>query len=694
MHQPWYQDTSGKYTMPWVFLHAIKDYYEMPWLLSRHPGIKATFNLVPSLLEQLEEYGSKHVNDPLIRTLYKPAVMLSDEERAYLLEVLFWANHKTMIYPLPRYQELYQKKGYYLDPTVAALYFSDAEITDLSVLFLLAWCGNYLRQSHPIVAALLRQGANFSHQQKVDLLDILIDFIPTIIPFYRQLAEEGRISITTTPYYHPILPLLIDPQAAKDADPTVVMPNITLSMKEDAKEHVARAQESFARYFGEPAKGCWPAEGSLSPAALSMLGEYGIEWVGADEELLAKSIGRHLDADRYRRWRYVSDPNKPLLFFRDKKLSDFIGFTYSGWSAKQAAADFIARLEEIGRLYRGNPLVCVFLDGENAWEYYYHNGFDFFEALYSALATHPGIQTLTFAEAAHHEKIEEGQIERLGSGSWIGGVFSTWIGHPEKNRAWELLAKARQEISLAWESLSEECRRDVMRELMIAQGSDWFWWYGDDHPSAQAPLFDNLFRSHLVHLYELIGREVPDELYRPIKKSRPLSPLIREPIGLMRAVIDGRESDYFEWRSAGRCNLLYDASAMDSSAFHLDELWYGHDHHRLYLAITGHFYELLDGEHEVGIDIMGGAHLHLRFKLLPGITTPQVFGTISDEPIEVAYDRIIELSIALKGLIDEKHRRLEIVVKIFNNKKMVERAPLYSAIVLNLDDKGIPAWVI
>ncbi len=590
MHQPYYRDDqSGEIVMPWVFLHAIKDYYDMLWYLERVPGIKATFNLVPSLLVQLKAYESFEVRDKLLIALRKKVDRLRDDERIYLAEYLFFANVERMIKPLPRYFSLYRKKMACESDEEASALFDDEEFLDLEVLFLLSWCGPYLRTHDPIVKTLLQKGERFTESEKISLLRQLGDFIKTIVPYYRKMMEKGRIEISTTPFNHPISPLLLDIKNAQKADPDIPLPDVKGNLADDAHEQIRRAIAYYTRCFGREPAGFWPAEGAVSYEFLDILADYGLEWAASDEEILYKTIKKDTKAAIYRRNRLHLKKRSLSLFFRDHALSDLIGFTYSGWEAESAVEDFVRRIETIHESGEENSQISVILDGENAWEYYPDNASHFFDLLYRRLAELPWCETATMSESAQDETIPEFELFSLEPGSWIGGNFDIWIGHPEKNRAWEWIYRTKADYQKCESRLDETKRKRILKEFLIAESSDWFWWYGDDHHTVQKETFDALFRKHLINIYHLMEQPPPQALFAPIltTKSGPKTPFLKEPVSRITPRIDGKITTFFEWMGAGEMDLPRELSAMNTEEFPIEKVLFGWDESYAYFAFVG-----------------------------------------------------------------------------------------------------------
>jgi alpha-amylase/alpha-mannosidase (GH57 family) len=600
MHQPFYKDpVQGEYVLPWTYLHAVKDYYDMPAIVDATPGAKVVFNLVPSLLEQIREYAAGTAVDPfLLHARMSPAEM-NEEQRLFLVENFFSANKKRMIEPHKRYLELYCLAGDGAPQSARDRLHSltDQDLLDLQVWFYLSWTGEAARRRFPAFGQLIAKGEKFDAADKALLFDTQRALIAEILPLYKRLHEEGKVELSVTPYFHPILPLLCDSRIAQIAMPKVNLPGIPFKHSEDARAQVAQGIASFQEIFGFAPSGMWPSEGSVSDEALSIMAQAGLEWSASDEWVLSQTLPAGLGRDRealYHAYAFNQEGREISLFFRDHGLSDLIGFTYSQWEADRAVGDFLGKLKEVRQRCRCSSVVSIIMDGENAWEYYEDNGLPFLSKLYAALAKCPELEPATFSEVLRLVP-ERRSLGRIHPGSWINANYGIWIGHPEENLAWEHLAKARaaavQESPAVASLLSggkggDQASLLVCKSLYAAQGSDWFWWYGDDHFSPHAGSFDLLFRRHLMNVYRLLGMDVPGELYEPIKKQFPAG-FVREPAALITPDVTGSVSDYFEWLAAGLYDLTKQSSVMHAAESLLQSFYYGFDRNFFYVRIDG-----------------------------------------------------------------------------------------------------------
>ncbi len=538
-HQPDYRDrTTGEFRLPWTYLHAIKDYSDMAWHLEQHRDVRAVVNFVPVLLDQLEDYADQFaggsLRDPLLRLLARADdELLGETERNVILERCFHANHRHMVEPFPAYRRLRDLFEAASGPDGETFrYLSDRYFLDVLTWYHLVWTGETVRRESALARRLMSQGQGFGHADRAALLALIGAIVRDIVPRYRRLAERGQIELSTTPHHHPLAPLLIDFASARESEPQAVLPEAPVYPGGEARVdgHVDSALETHARRFGARPHGIWPAEGAVSERLLRLLAARGIEWAASGERVLANSLARGDKASSsrkeslYRAWRLPSPAGGIACFFRDDRLSDLIGFEYKSWKGPDAAANFIGELTAIAAEVEpdARPVVSVILDGENAWEWYPYNGFYFLDALYTGLAKSSQIRTTTFHDWLAAERASSatriGELGSLTAGSWVYGTFSTWIGSPEKNRAWDLLANAKRSFDAVMASgrLDEARKSRAFAQLAICEASDWFWWLGDYNPAESVASFDRLFRENLGRLYASLELPEPSELSVPI----------------------------------------------------------------------------------------------------------------------------------------------------------------------------------
>ncbi|MFA5824637.1 MAG: glycoside hydrolase family 57 protein [Gallionellaceae bacterium] len=543
MHQPDYRDYStGDFVLPWVYLHAMKDYSDMAYHLEQHPKMKAVVNFVPILLDQLEDYEQQfatgQIRDPLLRLLVREDLNeVSEDERLLVLESCFRSNLDKMVAPYPSYGRLLDLfKMLEGSGSVALSYLSGQYLADLLTWYHLAWFGESIRREHDVLIQMMTKDENFTYDDRKLVFDLVGKVVSGIIPRYRKLAESGQIEISATPHYHPLAPLLLDFNSARECEPGSSLPQATSypGGKSRVQAHIVSTIKSHRARFGVTPHGIWPAEGAVSTSLIEVLAGQECRWAASGEGVLANSLRKAGDLPErskylYRPYRLQGAAESVSCFFRDDRLSDLIGFEYSNWNGKDAADSFVKQLEDIAaHASEGEtPLVGVILDGENAWEYYPYNGYHFLNDLYTALEAHASIRTTTYSEYLDERDApkaqgfaREGKLPGLVAGSWVYGTFSTWIGSPDKNHAWDLLCMAKQsyDMVMAAGRLSEKEKEAAERQLSSCESSDWFWWFGDYNPSDAVGSFDRLYRYNLMQLYRLLKLPVPANLNSPISQ--------------------------------------------------------------------------------------------------------------------------------------------------------------------------------
>ncbi len=574
MHQPFYKDLmSGEYRLPWTRMHALKDYYGMVRILEEFPDIRQTFNLVPSMIVQVEEYARGEARDPFLEAALKPAESLTEEEQAFILRNFFMANPARMIHRYPRYSELFAAYNAQSASRDGKGIFGPHEFRDLQVLSQLAWFDEEFQEKDPEVRALIEKGRNFNAADQSLVGRKEREICAQVIPEYQKLAASGQIEISTTPFYHPILPLLCDSDIASVSHPHVPLPP-RFCYPEDARLQLQMARDYVAKTFGVAPAGLWPSEGSVSDQVLELAAETGFEWAATDNGVLDRTLRRAATPDiTYRPYRWAQGDRQIRMIFRDHVLSDLIGFVYSGMEPAEAAQDFLNRIRENCRgLPAGrDALVPVILDGENAWEYYDRNGRTFFRELYQRIQADSNLEALTVREA--FARMEPEPLNHIHPGSWINANFDVWIGAEEDNKAWRLLLDARKAVDSA-SNVTAEQKRKAREEILIAEGSDWNWWYGPEHESANAVEFDQIYRSHIANVYRALGVTAPPELSVPILKiSR--EEISTPPLGPLAPDINGVIDSYFEWLGAGIYRVDQRSGAMHGKRTLVNEVHYG-----------------------------------------------------------------------------------------------------------------------
>jgi alpha-amylase/alpha-mannosidase (GH57 family) len=545
MHQPSYI-RGETITMPWVFLHSIKDYFDMPYIVES-TGVKATFNVTSTLIEQIKIYEKEPLKDKFLSLWIKHPSELNSNEKKYLLKIIKSINENLII-------------NSYFKELLSFDILDDNEFVNLEILFMLSWCGDYLRDK-------LNSFINkkyYDEQDKEYLFTILIDFIKTILPYYEKLVKKGVISLFTTPYSHPILPLLLNIENAIYANPSTKVPSNAFELKEDAITHIQKAKEIYKNNFYLEANGFWPAEGAVDEESLGLYFDNGIKYIATDEAILHKSgeINHHKPYTK----------KGVIIFFRDHSLSDLLGFKYRFFNEEDAVNDFVSKVSKDG-------VISVIVDGENAWEFYKNRGFSFLKKLYLKLKSE-----MDLIKATDIDYKDCKELNHLVSGSWIYANFNTWIGDAEKNKAWEYLFNAKKLYK------TKEKNRKIDEKFLLCECSDWFWWYGEGHYTEFAKEFDELFRHHLIDIYNLMEEEIPNELFIPIIKEEKPNFIIK-PKNEISPLINGKFSSIFEWYGAGIVDETKLYSTMDKKKV-VEKLYFGMDKENLYFALYGDIYNI------------------------------------------------------------------------------------------------------
>jgi len=593
LHQPSYRDpATGRFVLPWTRLHATKDYGDMVAALEAHPAVHVTFSLTPILLEQLDAIaaGGPAGEDPHLVVARTAPEALDRGQREFLLREFFHVNRARMLDPHPRYRELSRRAEAERRGETSL---DTQELRDLQTWFHLAWVDPTYRAEEPI-RSLWEQGRGFREEQKEALLSWGIALAGRIVPAYRAARERGQVELATVPYHHPILPLLCDTDAPREASPTIPLPSPRSRAPEDACAQVRAARRAHQARFGTPPAGVWPAEGAVSQESLAILEREGFQWAASDEETLRRALAAAGDpraddpAARLQAWSVEtgSGTDRPIsIIFRDRRLSDLIGFSYMHADPRAAADDFVDRVRETAAAWRGEgpPMVAVILDGENCWESYEEDGGPFLDALYGALGKAEGIAAVTVTEALVAAP-PRAVLTHVPVGSWIRADLGIWVGHPEKNRGWAELHHAREALRSAEARGTAAERLHAAREALYAgEASDWFWWYGDDHPTAHAAEFDRLFRAHVARVYSELGLEPPARLQRSLRDAAAGS---APPAPYIRPRLDGRDSDFYEWRDALRVDPAASSGSMHQTAGLVREVRYGIDERSLFVRVT------------------------------------------------------------------------------------------------------------
>jgi len=703
LHQPDYRDPvgCGDMALPWVRLHATRGYTDLAAVLEAHPEVRSTVNLTPVLVDQIDDYARGLRGDRHLTLSERPAADLSLEDRMEILRGFFAVDWETGVRPLPRYWALLHKRGRDLktiDLERAAHEFTDAELRDLQVLWNLAWMGFHARATEDVVKNLLAKGEGFTEIEKKVLLECQERVVAEVLPRWKRLASEGIVELTTTPYYHPILPLLVDTDAARRAMPQASLPPRS-TRPADAELQLARALDAHEKRFGKRPDGVWPAEGSVSPEVLELFAKHGVRFSASDEEVLLRSESDRPLArtDLYQPFRVDAGEGSVDMVFRDRQLADLIGFSYAQNPAAQAVDDLTGRIAAIGNAAPAGtvPLVSIILDGENPWLRYPASGEAFLGRLHEVLSRGKldGVELhSTGIGAAITEHPPVRRLTRIHSGSWIEASYRIWIGHEETNLAWQLLSQAGRALDTGGAQLARENRDEALEHLLVAEGSDWFWWYGDDFVADDPEVFDALFRSHLSKVYELTGQATPPRLRVPISEAAlgvlGATPL-REPTSLVTPVIDGTAAPYVDWAGAGVYRPARGSGAMFQASVVVGALYYGIDQTEIFLRMD----PTTEGAHkdEIGTVVVELVQGERTISLeAPLMRDEDVAALYEGEPIgRVCFGDIVEMSIPFERLGLDRGERVRVAVHIRSEAVEIERLPRYGHLTLRVPARDV-----
>lgn len=712
MHQPYYKDlVTGEYRLPWVRLHALKDYYGMVKLLDEFPEVHQTFNLVPSLVSQIQDYVAGAANDPFFAIAAHPACELDFAEKLFAIQYLFQANLDKMIGRYPRYRELWQRfRSRPEDAARLVPQLSNSDVTDLQVLSQIAWMDEFFLED-PDIHELVKKGRAFTLEDQELVMKKQREFLAMVLPAYAAAAKRGTIEISTSPYYHPILPLVCDTDAGALAHHGLPLPEQRFRRPEDAREQIVRGMNLHEKVFGVRPRGMWPSEGSVSDEALKLAHDAGLKWMATDEGVLGRSLGYLFERDD--RGRLLAEPAEKLyrfyhweqgdaemnMIFRNHSLSDLIGFVYSGMPAREAAEDLIDRIRVTTRpiLEKGkDAVVSVILDGENAWETYPQSGREFLRRLYDAIENDPQFEALTVSEALEREEPTEA-LESIFPGSWINANFDVWIGAEEDNIAWDYLFDAREFYARHAQQAPEPQRNLAYEELLIAEGSDWNWWYGPEHHSENDSDFDDLYRKHLSNVYHALGAAPPEALAQPIT-ARHAKPQFTPQTAYIHPRVDGRNLGYFDWLGAATHVADRHSASMHGKLFLLDTGYAGIDEDNLYCRMD--FMEAPNewaGEQSTLLltieTVAAGGQPDLVYRLEAVIVEGKLrgfrFGETGEQKsgeagLEVALDSIFECKVPLALLNASEGTTLRVRFSAWRDRLPLDALPQEGAIDLRV----------
>ena len=592
MHQPVYE-IEGTYLMPWARLHAVKDYLDMILVLEKFPNLKLNFDVVPALMDTIVNYINGY-HDIHSELTVSDTEKLSDEEKSFILNNFFSPKFETMLYKSENYKALYQKR--FSKDVCDINDFSAQELSDLMALFNLVWIDPVHDDRYPRIKELWKKQYNYTLEDRIEIINIHRQIIKEIIPTYKKYIDEGRIELTTSAYYHSILPILIDLKAStKNTFTTEGLPP-TLGMLDDARKQIRMALDKVEEIMGVRPKGFWPPELCLGPKTLNLLAKEGIEWTISDEGILSDSInfdfirdfkGNLNDPYHLTKVYEYQTKTKPInVIFRDRSIPNLINFEYAGIDSKMAANDLFDKIKVIQNKLLVSPdqthLLTIALDGENCWENYQNDGNDFLSNIYSLIESDEALETVLISDYIQKDKHKK-TLNKIYSGSWIDKTFQYWIGEPTKNKAWSYLKHTKD----VYEAFAKQNKNyphldAAYRELMIAQGSDWFWWYGEPNNSGQDFVFDYMFRERLKNVYLILGIEPPEYLNTSLitKVEMPL----KHPVRSISPRMDGLAESMDDWYYSGNISLLDGPVFRESK--NVDKILFGCDSDNIYFRLN------------------------------------------------------------------------------------------------------------
>lgn len=559
MHQPCYI-INGKISTPTIIFRTLFNYYPMAVLAEKFPSVRLNFNLTPILLKQIEGVSSGRYEDRFLSLLA--------EKETEAREVL------TIAKELPSFILNRHPAVNLLLGKIEEMDFSEKDISDIKVLL-------HLVCFHPSIMdeeiqQLFRKGRYFSDGERELLYKKEKGILSETAGKYKTLMEREQIEISTSPMMHPILPLLYNTDTAKKTKTSLYIPEGLFSYPQDARRHIEEGIETYKNFFGKPPSGIWPSEGSLSDEVLELLIEYNIVWTATDEYLLSGTLSKALGKEHYNIWEYK---NRISIFFRDHHISDLIGFGYQRSEEKKSAINLFDRLKYLSE-GNHNCIISIILDGENPWDFYPNYGMDFLSTFYEILSKNTSIvETTTFSDALKKDIIRN-KLDRIQPGSWMGTNFDNWIGKEFANKAWMILKQAREVAEERMKSLNEEQKKVIMDSIMLAESSDWFWWYSLPVEKKIKIRFDAYFRNSIKNIYETSGLTPPDFLSFPVEQYE-----VEDILPYIKPSIDGKITHFYEWYNAIEVDVFSLWTTFKPVEFPVRKIFYGYDEENLYIRI-------------------------------------------------------------------------------------------------------------
>lgn len=594
MHQPNYRTPGDNVMlMPWTRLNSIKTYSGMFKYFKKYPDLKLNFDFSPVLLDAILGYANGEISDLHYNLTLTPVEELTQDDMEFILNYFFELDFNNVISKYPRFVDLYKRR--FAKEEIDTDDFSMSGYSDIMTLFDLVWFTEEQIKEYPEVAEIIKKGKYFTSKHREILLSAQRSIMSKIIPDIKRYVSESKIEVLACPYYHPIMPLVADMDIAKNSSLRYSVPEEHIKMPDTAFAQIKKGIERIQEILGVTPRGMWAPEQCINKETLEMMAENGIQWTLSDEKVLSHALNKEFIRDFKG---YHQDPfdicsvysanvkgdNDIKILFRDAVLPTLISFEYPNYDAKTAAKDLYDRIKIIANKFINAPLdnhlLTIAMDGENAWCNYSDGGDAFLDELYKLISEDETLQTVRVSdyidEITHFRKINSEKISCESNGD-----YRFWTAEPVKNTAWSRLYSVYKDLKVFEqdETIDKQKIAEAYEQLYTAQGSDWFWWFGEPNDSGQDHLFDFLFREHLKEVYNILEKPVPEYFDEPLTSftGKPS----RIPKGLITPTLSGKSSYEEEWKNAGSIDIPSSPLMQENKLF--NRICFGCDYDNLYL---------------------------------------------------------------------------------------------------------------
>jgi len=558
-HQPWYIfPGSNRIERAIITFRTLYNYYPMAKMI-QESGTTLTCNFTVPLLLQIKKIDEGEIIDSFQEMLIEDSENDSVKIKIFLEDIPERIKNKNEI--LRKLMEKFFSQD-----------ISKREISDLKIWMHLVCFHPCMVRWFPEIKQLIEKGAGFDSDDRKMLVKLEKEIFSQTLGFYNNLWNSGLIEISITPGYHPIMPLVYDLSIAKKTKTSLQIPDIEFRYPEDVRGHIEMGFETAEKIFGKNVFGIWPAEGSISNEIFDMLVDYNIKWIGADEQILHNTdvSDKEISSTIYR-WK-----DSFCIFFRNHEFSDRIGFVYHWWDEKSAAEDLFKKIEDFSE--NNEKILTIILDGENPWEWYRDGGSIFLPEFYGRINSSKKIKPITFSSACNLS-MKNISLSNIPPGSWMGLHFDNWIGNPDANRLWQILANARKTV---YQQTGKTPLHDGLRNLILmAESSDFFWWMSVSADITTKTKFYSLFQAIISSIYQTIGLKTPQEVlsaYLPATQ-------IGQPDRAITATIDGKLTSFFEWSGASEIKIEQLWTTFQPFDLPVKKLFYGYDMKNLYFRL-------------------------------------------------------------------------------------------------------------